>query len=714
MDFLVLHLLTKSELGWFAAFRRTGRETSRQRAINFDGDVVDRVFPAAHEEDQIPIHLRYLASSDEVLEREQTLRRQEKNWRLTGPKVEESFYDFVEEGCLLALQIQSGQTPAVGSLGVFPKDSPLTRAILHCPESKDLIKASMIALYGAEGAKARSILASHCPLLFEDLEFLPVEPLTEVPQLMAHSDLPEGPVVLPPDPGGTIALLASVGYSLPSALADLVDNSIVAGATKIDILMGNPNEGHGRWLALVDDGRGMDALTLMEAMRVGSRREYGPRDLGKYGYGLKGASWSQADRVTVVTRKSGDRTHHLIWDRRHLETTNTWEALRDHLEEWENDVSANRIDGHGTAILWTNMRPPAAVKSKKSDKSPFAAELGAIASHLALVFHRYLEGKAQGNPKLTITLNGDPIQPNDPMQSTHPLTRHCDHRSIPIPTEGGESRVLVKPHILPSESEITEHFKDNPSGALEFLRKSRLQGRSNEGQGLYIYRNDRLICMGGWRDLFAPDEHMKLARVAVDFESDLDDALQVNISKMTVSFPYALSEGLKAALAEPRKQARQRYDKRSVTPPPPRPANPLSGGTTPAPAPTGEGPQGSVDGPIPIEVEGTVSVPIAGSTPASVDPGVSPGSMGTDEVDGGTGIKSTIIKKVALDGKLWRIRESFSSRVLEISMHNPRLLAIHAALLGKAEAVSALADILSAAEEASEGLQSTIQLKLGD
>lgn len=182
MDFVILRLLTKSELGWFASFRRAGKETSRQRAINFDGDVVDRVFPAAHDEDQIPILLRYLADSDTVLEREQTLRRQEKNWRLTGPKVDEEYYDFVEEGCLLAMQVDSGKTPAVGSLGVFSKESAVAKAILHCPESRDLVRASMIALHGTEGTKVRFILATECPLLFEDLAFVPLETQTEAIQ----------------------------------------------------------------------------------------------------------------------------------------------------------------------------------------------------------------------------------------------------------------------------------------------------------------------------------------------------------------------------------------------------------------------------------------------------------------------------------------------------------------------------------------------------
>ena len=109
-------------------------------------------------------------------------------------------------------------------------------------------------------------------------------------------------VELPPNPARLVKILASVGHTMPSAVADLVDNSISADATKIAITFGRPDGGHGRWLTIADNGNGMSAATLAEAMRIGSASEYEENALGKYGYGLKGASWSQAKVFTVVTK----------------------------------------------------------------------------------------------------------------------------------------------------------------------------------------------------------------------------------------------------------------------------------------------------------------------------------------------------------------------------------------------------------------------------
>lgn len=231
---------------------------------------------------------------------------------------------------------------------------------------------------------------------------------------------------------------------------------------------------------------------------------------------------------------------------------------------------------------------------------------------------------------------------------------------------------------------------------------------------------------------------MKLARVALDFESELDDTLMVNISKMSVTFPYALCEGLKNALTEPRRQARLRYDKRSVAlpvPPTPRiqpvPASTL-GSISPTEVIPSEGPTASA---VPssshsVSIDPTVTSP----NPSDRTQGtmVSPIGTGSEEPDAGNTSDTnqpcltefsasnpdvpqlTIIKKVTLDGKLWRIRESFSGgRVLEVDMHEPRLVAIHLAIQGKAEAVGALADLLAAADEAAPEMQVAIKTKFG-
>src|SRR5262245_30373489 len=125
MRFLILRLLAHSELGMFHEYRRQKKERSKQRAVNFDWDVVDRVFPAAKDSDSIQMELWY--DTDHGIEtKRHWLKRQAKNWRLEGNCPKDKHYAFVESGCLFAMEVDAGISPAIGGWAVFPKNSPVT------------------------------------------------------------------------------------------------------------------------------------------------------------------------------------------------------------------------------------------------------------------------------------------------------------------------------------------------------------------------------------------------------------------------------------------------------------------------------------------------------------------------------------------------------------------------------------------------------------
>jgi Histidine kinase-, DNA gyrase B-, and HSP90-like ATPase len=112
-------------------------------------------------------------------------------------------------------------------------------------------------------------------------------------------------VELPPFASVLMQSLRSVGYTTAAALADLVDNSITAHANAVRICVAMSSS---PFVAIIDDGTGMDETTLVSAMRFGSRDPRDPReatDLGRFGLGLKTASLSQCRRLTVATLKDG-------------------------------------------------------------------------------------------------------------------------------------------------------------------------------------------------------------------------------------------------------------------------------------------------------------------------------------------------------------------------------------------------------------------------
>src|SRR5581483_5060272 len=121
--------------------------------------------------------------------------------------------------------------------------------------------------------------------------------------------------------------LRDLGYDFAQAVADLVDNSIEAGASRVNIDV--EFEGDDSWVRITDDGKGMSPEELREAMRYGAEREYHDDDLGKFGLGLKTASMSQCQRLSVATRWNRDRADitAYAWDLDHIEKTNRWEIL---------------------------------------------------------------------------------------------------------------------------------------------------------------------------------------------------------------------------------------------------------------------------------------------------------------------------------------------------------------------------------------------------
>lgn len=652
MIFTILRLLTHSELGMFHAYRRSGREGSKQRAINFDWDVVDRVFPSATDSDRIAITCRCPEDAGTVMVREQWLKKQDKNWRLEGHCPTSPYYDFVEPGVLFAMVVDASVTPAVASWVVVPTDHPARTAILHHGESARLGSSAMIALYGEEGDHCRSILGAHFPHLFEKAAS------------MANDPAPTHGGEVPPDPLGLFKILARAGHSLPSAVADLVDNSLSHGASAIDIVFPNPNDG-GRWMCIRDDGEGMTPDGLRDAMRIGHQREYGDAHLGKYGYGLKGAAWSQADRLTVVSKASGSPLCHLIWDKLHLERTRRWELLTDPLDSRHAD--AVRIADSGTAVLLTQMRPPLeAPKGKRGE--PYAQELAEIRFHLELVFHRFLEGRVPGRQRVTIRLNGTPLRPNDPMG--HALTKVYEERRIELPAEDSArpAVIAVRPYVTPNEAEFSEHHKGLPPEDQRAERERlTLNGRWNDAQGLYFYRLHRLIKWGGWEDLFAKDEHTKLLRVAVDFDRLADEALQVDISKQLVRLPVAVKDQLKDILKVPRGEARSRYDRKVKPPAPPRPA---------------------VDGPM--KSDPTPPEDVVHAAPPPKDPRKTPPPAR----------EGSPLRLVEEGTAPWERKTTFTGEQVEITPAIPALVALAKAIDKDNDAKKALSEFLRVLEQA--------------
>lgn len=304
----------------------------------------------------------------------------------------------------------------------------------------------------------------------------------------------------------------------------------------------------------MDDGRGMSKDVLMEAMRFGTKREYESGDLGKFGLGLKTASISQCRRLTVASRSSnGEPTEIRCWDLDHINQADDWSLLSLSHKDLPDKTIELMETGTGTMVIWQNLdktmeyNPP----DSKYAQNGFARLCDKLEQHLAMVFHRFLSGEAKRKIPLSILLNGNAIEPWDPFARTERDTVQLGYKELPLYLDDGtETAVGIKPYILPHQKRF--------SSLLAFERASG-PNKWNRQQGFYIYREDRMIQSGGWCHLRAQDEHMKLARIAIDFTSGSDSAFRLNVAKTSVLLPSELREKIKSATAEAASMADKRY-----------------------------------------------------------------------------------------------------------------------------------------------------------
>lgn len=345
--------------------------------------------------------------------------------------------------------------------------------------------------------------------------------------------------------------LRDIGYDLPSAVADLVDNSVDAGATVIAIEV--CRKGGSSFIRVVDNGRGMTERGLDEAMRYGSRRSYDGRDLGKFGLGLKTASLSQCRQLTVATRTT-DRGRIRIrrWDLDDVRQRDAWELERLVPSECPRYLIDPIRAAPGTVVLWEKLDRILAYSRPDGEHATRALESmsDSIAEHLSMVFHRFLAGQTSDGRKLAILFNGEPLSPWDPFARTEPATRQLAEQSLYIEHAGSMYVLTVRPYVLPSQVQFSSADAHTAASGPR---------KWNSQQGFYIYRGDRMIQSGGWNRLRTIDEHSKLARIALDVPGALEDLFQINVAKMRVVIPEAVRPQLRALAAGVVNMAQEAY-----------------------------------------------------------------------------------------------------------------------------------------------------------
>lgn len=348
-------------------------------------------------------------------------------------------------------------------------------------------------------------------------------------------------VVVQPSAARLTSSLRDVGYGFSSAIADLVDNSLAAGASRVEVEI--EFAGAESRVLIADDGCGMTANGLAEALRFGSRRVYGLGDLGRYGLGLKTASLSQCRTVTVASRwQGGKRTSVRQLDLDLIAEFDEW-LIVDPGRTATVKRSLEFLDrGFGTVVTWDNLDRVLPEKRPEGGwaKRRFDSLIRRTGEHLGMVFHRFLEGDHPSG-KVDIVVNGEKIRAWNPFAPRESATVTLPEQVFELTFGEVTGTVRLSRYVLPA--------RDSFSSLAEFERMSGPL-KWNRQQGLYIYRVGRLVQWSGWAGIRGIDEHTKFARAALDFDADLDTAFNINVAKMRVSIPPQLRQMLQRPINE--------------------------------------------------------------------------------------------------------------------------------------------------------------------
>ena len=343
-----------------------------------------------------------------------------------------------------------------------------------------------------------------------------------------------------PDASSMIETFRAIGYSIETAIADIIDNSITAGAKNIWV---DYNwKGPRTILSILDDGHGMNNEELIQAMRPGSRNPLDIRDiddLGRFGLGLKTASFSQTRKFSVISKQIDCKVYLWSWDLDYVNKSQSWKLINYCPEENHYTDKVGQLTS-GTCVIWWDLdRITKDTKEDSEDsKDKFLETMDGVKSHLSMVFHKFIDDG------INIFFNGRKIKPWDPfMIGTDGLQAHPDAKFH-------EGQIIIKGFVLPHRSKLSYDEYNYGKGPKDSWTAH---------QGFYVYRSKRLLVAGDWLGLFKKEVHYDLCRIRIDLPNTVDEDWQIDIKKSIARPPLKYKDQIISVAKDVRSQAIEVY-----------------------------------------------------------------------------------------------------------------------------------------------------------
>src|SRR2546426_5705483 len=319
-----------------------------------------------------------------------------------------------------------------------------------------------------------------------------------------------------PNAARLIESLRHLGYGNYVAIADLVDNSIDAGASHISITI--QKHGNGFSIIIVDDGEGMEYEILDQALRLGSLVEKDPTsDLGKFGMGLVTASLSIARQTHVVTKRNGVILSSIV----DVDEVIRANKFCKHLDQATQEEISLFEEYPETAESGTIVTLSKCDNLKNSNTTQFA---NTLRKHLGRT-HRYF--LASG---IEMKVNGETVHAIDPLELDNPNTVLFSDDTFPyeVITATGVTKANVRTRIV--------LIDDNPASG------SRVFEKGINHQGFSVLRNQREILFGSTLTAFTKHNDFNRMRGEVFFSGELDSEVGIDFTKRDIVLNQALHD----------------------------------------------------------------------------------------------------------------------------------------------------------------------------
>ena len=353
------------------------------------------------------------------------------------------------------------------------------------------------------------------------------------------------PITSIPSANILLSSLRSVGYTPETAIADIVDNSLSANASIVSIEL----KWQERVIIIADNGDGMYEQELLKSMIIGSSDPLDSRsihDLGRFGMGMKTASFSLGKKLTVLA-KTGGTINNASWDLDYVRKEDKWQILVEDSASTFIQQLSDRLSEYdnGTAVCISNIDKVISSDSA-NEKKKFYKMIENVKNHLSLVFHRFME-----SGKISIIVNGTPLSPWNPFIPDNNARQELEPEEV---NENGH-KVVIRPYVLPHKTKFANDDEVKDAGGYKGWLHY---------QGFYVYRNERLIIYGTWFGLFKKEMSFNLARIQLDIYSDSDFDWQIDIKKSKAVPPAYTDDIIRLAAEKATKQSVKVYNSRGT------------------------------------------------------------------------------------------------------------------------------------------------------